>query len=107
MKAVLESRIGRGFAVPRQVEGNHAEALRDFLVVEQRAILASVRTRRVQAEEWNALARFLDIDALWPAMDVHAQIAAGCGLEAAFIPLLRLGLGRRPQGQKQLLDRQH
>ncbi len=47
--------------MPRHIEGDDPEVARDFEVVEQRAELASVGTRRVQTQQRDAFARLLDI----------------------------------------------
>ena len=58
----------------RQVERDHAEPPRDFGVVEHVAPLPAGRPRGVQAEERNALPRFLEEDPVAGAERVAAAI---------------------------------
>ena len=70
--------------MPGQVEGNDAEALENFAVIEQRAVLAAVGARGVQAQQRDALPRLLDIEPMRLAADGKAQIAADDRLEVGF-----------------------
>ena len=70
-----------GFAVARHVEGDAAEAAGDVGVVQQVPPLAAVAAGGVQQQQRHALAGFLDIDPVRPALDVHAQVTAGDRLD--------------------------
>ena len=61
--------------MPRQVEGDHAIAAGDLGIVQQRAVLPSVGAGGVQAEQRNALARLLEVEAVRLAVEVEAQVA--------------------------------
>ncbi len=58
----LEAFGGQRLAMPGHVEGDDAEVLCDGLVVEQVAELTRIGAGRVQADKWNALTCFLDIE---------------------------------------------
>ena len=77
----LPARRRRGLAVPRQVEGDDAEAGQRLGIVHEAAILPAIRAGRVQANQRDAFARLLDVDAVRLAGDVDAQVAADGGLE--------------------------
>ena len=62
--------------MPRQVENDDAEAAGDLGVVQERAILPAVGAGGVQADQRDALPRFLEIDAMRPAVEVEPQVAA-------------------------------
>jgi hypothetical protein len=62
--------------MPRQVEGDDAIAAGDLRVVQDRPVLPAVGAGGVQAEERNALARLLEVDAMRLAVQVQAQVAA-------------------------------
>src|SRR5471032_495637 len=68
----LEAGRRRGFAVPRQIEGDDAEARGDRRVVQQSAILPAVGAGGVQADERNALPRLFEVDAMRPAVEVQS-----------------------------------
>ena len=68
-------------AVPGHVEGQHAVAAGDFRVCQQVAELAVVGAGRVQADEGNALSRFLEIDAMRHAVDIEPHVPADHGIE--------------------------
>ena len=70
--------------MPGQVEGNDAKALENFAVVEERPVLAAVGAGGVQAQQRDALARFLDIEPMRLAADGEAQVAADDRLELGF-----------------------
>src|ERR1700761_7744878 len=78
----MPARGRRGFAVPGHVEGDHAVARGDALVIHQRPVLTAVAARGVQAEQRRALARFLDIKPVRLAEDVEMHVTAGDGLES-------------------------
>ena len=69
----LEAGRRRGFAVPRQIEDDDAEALGDLRIVQQRAILPPVGAGGVQADQRDPLARFLEIDAMRPAVEIEPR----------------------------------
>ena len=60
-------------AVPRHVEGQHAEVPRDLRVVQQVAELAAVGARGVQAHERDALPGLLEVEAMRPACSVTCR----------------------------------
>ena len=62
-------------AVPRHVEGEHAEVPRDLGVVQQVAPLAIVGAGGVQAHERDALPGFLDVEAMGAAAEVEPEVA--------------------------------
>ena len=62
--------------MPRHVEHDDAVVFRDARIVEQAAILPPVGAGGVQAEQRNALACLLDIEAVRAAEQVEMQIAA-------------------------------
>ena len=68
--------------MPRHVEHDHAIVLRDALVVEQAAILPAVGAGGVQAEQRNAAAGFLDVEAMRAAEQIEMQVAADRRFEA-------------------------
>ena len=70
--------------MPGKIEGNHAEALECFAVIEERAVLPAVGARRVQAQKGNALPRLLDIEPMRLAADGKTQVAADDRLEVGF-----------------------
>ena len=78
---LVPARRRRRFAVPGHVEGNDAMLRRDARIVHQAAILPPVASRRMQAQQRRALARFLDIDAVRPAEQIEMHVAAGDRLE--------------------------
>ncbi|HET9354072.1 MAG TPA: hypothetical protein VFO32_08760, partial [Sphingomicrobium sp.] len=90
----LEARRRRGFAMPRQIEGDDAEARGDGRIVQQLAILPAVGAGGVQAEQGNALPRLLEIEAMRPAVQIQPQIAADHRLDD------RCAHGRRFRGRR-------
>src|SRR5262245_6501212 len=78
---LLPARRGRVLAVPGKVEGNDAKLGRERLIVHQAAKLTAVGTRRVQAQERNAAARLLDVEAIAFAIDLEWQVTADGGFE--------------------------
>src|SRR5215470_13917046 len=78
---VLEALGRKRLAVPRHVEGEQAKVPGDLLVRHQVAELTSVGAGRVQANERNALPRFLEIETVRAAVEREPQIAAGDRLE--------------------------
>jgi hypothetical protein len=67
--------------MPGHVEGQHAEVARDHAVVEEMAILLSVGARGVEADERDALAGLLEVDAMRAPAQGQRQVAADDGLE--------------------------
>src|SRR5690606_7341653 len=67
--------------MPGQVEGDHPVVLKDGAVIEQGTVLATVAAGGVQAQQGNALARFLDIQAVGLAQQLEAQVAADDGFD--------------------------
>src|SRR5262249_27295055 len=72
----------RGLAMPGQIKSDDAEALGEGVVIHQAAVLAPIRARRMQAQQRNALARLLDIDAMRRTGDLEVEIAPNRWLEA-------------------------
>src|SRR3546814_160301 len=66
----------RRLAVPGHVEGDHAEVPGHVRIIEHAAELAAVGAGRVQAEQRDAAAGFLDIQPVRPPADVTAEVAA-------------------------------
>ena len=71
----------RRLAVPRHVEGQHPEALRDLGVGQQMAVLPVVGAGGVQADQRDPLAGLLEVEAVRDAVDLHPQVAADHRLE--------------------------
>ncbi|MNL35096.1 hypothetical protein D3C87_1571070 [compost metagenome] len=68
-------------AVPGHVESNHAITRGDVRIAHHVAVLAAVGARGMQADQRNALARFLEIDAAGLARDFNRHIAANNGFQ--------------------------
>src|SRR3984893_5444846 len=79
---VVPARRRRRLAVPGHVEGDDAVAARDARIVHQRAVLTAVGAGGVQAEQGRALARLLDIDAMWAPEQFKMHVAADDRLES-------------------------
>ncbi len=73
-------RRGR-LAVPRHVEGQHAEAPGDLGVGQQVTVLAIVGAGGVKADEGDAFSGLLEIEAMGNAFDLGPQIAADHRIE--------------------------
>ena len=73
-------RRGR-LAVQGQVEGNDPEVAGDVGIVQHRTVLAGIGPGGVEAQQGNALARFLEVDSVRLAADVEVQVAPGDGLD--------------------------
>jgi hypothetical protein len=73
---VLPAHGRKRLAVPRHVEGEHAEVARDRLVEHQVAELAAVGAGGVQADERDALPGFLEVDAVGTAAERQVDVAA-------------------------------
>src|SRR5437870_4187422 len=71
----------RRFAVPRHVEGQHAEAPGDLGVGEQMAELAIVGAGGVQADQWYPLTGLLEVEAMGDAVDIGPHVATDHGIE--------------------------
>ncbi len=88
--------------MPRHVEGDDAKALRDVGIVQDATILPSIGAGRVQAQQRDPFARFLEIDAIAPAFEIERQVAADDRLErgrhcaAPFAVAARVALRARP-----------
>ena len=80
--------------MPGHVMGDDAEARGDLGVVEERAPLPPVGTRCVQAQQRDARARLLEVDAMRASFDVEMDVAADDGLDADGHERLR-GVARR------------
>ncbi len=55
--------------MPRQVEGDDAEAPGDLAIVQQRTVLPAVGAGGVQADQRNAFTGFLEIEAMRTAVE--------------------------------------
>lgn len=75
----------------RQIEAHHTEALEDGRIVQHRAVLPRIASRRVQAQQRNATTGLLYVDAVLLTEEVEQQIAADDRLECrtAHAALLR------------------
>ena len=69
----------------RHVERDDAETLRELLVREQMPPLPCVGARGVQADQRNAGAVFLEIDAMGFAADFDMDVAADYRLDVPFM----------------------
>src|SRR5215475_2993045 len=56
-----------------QVEGNHPEPLGHRRIVQQMAVLSAIGAGRMEAQQRDSLASFLDIDAMLGAVDADAE----------------------------------
>src|SRR5204863_5609663 len=70
-------------AVKGHVEGNDVKVFCEFLVRQQMTPLPAVRARSVQADQRNALAVLLEIDAVRLTADLDMDVAAGHRFDVA------------------------
>src|SRR5262245_46589448 len=91
---VLPAWRRRGLAMPGHVEGDDAKLSEDLAVIEDSAVLPAVGTGRVQAEERDAIACLLHIEAVRLAADRHVQKARYNGLEPGLAHWALPALGR-------------
>ncbi len=74
---VVPARRRRRLAVPRHIEGDDAVAGCNALIIHQGAVLPPIRARGVETQQWRALPRLLNIDAMFQSEQIEMHVAAG------------------------------